>query len=123
MTIYDRARDALNNATPGPWEAYDPGDGTARLYGGDNQHLVKAVSSAHPAIAAQVYLERADGELAALAPELAAEVVRLHDELREIADEWEADAKYQHKHMGSSEAEASEAAAARIRAALEGVEE
>lgn len=53
----------------------------------------------------------------------AAEVVRLHDELREIADEWEADAEYQHKHMGSSEAEASEAAAARIRAALEGVEE
>lgn len=26
------ARELLNHAAHGPWEAYDPGDGTARLY-------------------------------------------------------------------------------------------
>lgn len=79
MSIIDRARDALNNATPGPWGHYRPD------YGKPNP-----VFGATPGDEVATVKRREDHALIAAAPELAAEVVRLHDELSALADELDA---------------------------------
>lgn len=95
--IYDKALSLLSDPglTPGPWEAYDPGDGTARLYGdmetcpcpdvdedARGVRLFHRVGGSVPA-EAMAYMSRPDGELAAAAPLLASEVIRVHDRIRE----------------------------------------
>lgn len=117
MTIIDRARDALTGATPGPW-----------LYDGSQAPEGRCIADEPTGEMCMAMIENGwgsrfkteDAELAALAPELAAEVVRLHDELAALADEWEADAEYQYEYVDSNEAEVSEAAAARIREMIKG---
>lgn len=75
MTITpDQARELLDGATPGPWDAYDPGDNSARLYGLHDERLVKHV---RPQESAGSYMDRADGELAAAAPDLAQTIAAL----------------------------------------------
>jgi hypothetical protein len=67
-----RAR--LDKATPGPWEDYDPGDGTHRLYAPNEVKLLGPLGEGR-------VLRAADAELIAHAPEdirwLAGEVDRL----------------------------------------------
>lgn len=65
----DQAGRLKRDATDGPWEAYDPGDGTARLYGPDNARLIRHVSGG--TAAAGSFMSRPDGKLAAAAPDLA----------------------------------------------------
>lgn len=74
--LIDRARDALRNATPGPWGHYTPD------YGKPNP-----VFGATPGDEVATVKRREDHALIALAPELAAEVVRLHDELEALANQ------------------------------------
>lgn len=69
----DQASDLLFSTTPGPWEAYDPGDGTVRLYGADNTRLVQHVTPGD----AGSYLSQPDGTLAAAAPDMAATIAGL----------------------------------------------
>ena len=84
MTITpDQARELLDGATPGPWEAYDPGDNSARLYGHHDERLVKHVK---PQESAGSYMDRADGELAAAAPDLAQTIAGMTEEWRCEAD-------------------------------------
>ena len=91
MTIYDQARDALNNATPAPWEASkvarpenDWGDSAWRF------EVICFYVSDGESPSAELVIEDADAALIVAAPELAAEVVRLHDEFAYLADELEA---------------------------------
>lgn len=75
MTLDISRLQALHDAaTPGEWVAYDPGDGTARLYGAvqdpedcddeqGGQLLWKGVGPKPGYYSAAVYMERADGEL------------------------------------------------------------
>lgn len=61
--------------TDGPWEAYDPGDGTARMYAGEGEEarplLHNVDSDPHTAC---VYFTREDGELMAAAPDMRATI-------------------------------------------------
>ena len=78
MTIApDQARELLDGATPGPWDAYDPGDNSARLYGLHDERIVKHV---RPQESAGSYMDRADGELAAAAPDLAQTIAGMTEE-------------------------------------------
>jgi hypothetical protein len=63
----DQARELLDGATPGPWEAYDPGDGTARLYGADNTRIIEHVTHGD----AGSHMSQPNGVLAAAAPDMA----------------------------------------------------
>lgn len=96
MTIIDRARDALKQATPGPWEASkvarpenDWGDSAWRF------EVICFYVSDGESPSAELVIEDADAALIVAAPELAAEVVRLHDEFAALADavDQEAEAK------------------------------
>lgn len=64
--------------TDGPWEAYDPGDGTARMYAGEGEEakllLHNIDSDPHTAC---VYFTREDGELIAAAPDMRATIAAL----------------------------------------------
>lgn len=84
MTITpDQARELIDGTTPGPWDAYDPGDNSARLYGLHNERLVKHV---RPQESAGAYMSRADGELAAAAPDLAQTVIDQAAEIKELEE-------------------------------------
>lgn len=72
----DEARRLLEGTTPGPWEAYDPGDGTARLYGADNNRLIEHVTHG----GAGSYMSQPNGVLAAAAPVLAATIAGMREE-------------------------------------------
>ena len=108
MNLSDRAREALNKATPGPWEygeltctvfAYRPGQAVPVPLG---EAVAESVGDA-------------DGQLIELAPQLAAEVVRLHDRLAALADELDEDAD----DLGEGGGYEYRDAAARIRALKE----
>lgn len=61
--------------TPGPWEAYDPGDGTARMYAGEVEEarpLLHGIGD--PGYTSCVYFTRQDGELIAAAPDMLATI-------------------------------------------------
>lgn len=71
----ETARSLEHGTTPGPWEAYDPGDGTARMYAGEGEDsrllLHNVDSDPHTAC---VYFTREDGELMAAAPDMRATI-------------------------------------------------
>ena len=71
----EKARALLDAATPGPWEAYDPGDGTARLYSYAN-----GADEADRLIGDLGEMEKGTGRLAAAAPELAETIANLRYE-------------------------------------------
>lgn len=76
MTITpDHAKALLDGATPGPWEAYDPGDGTARMYAGEGEEarplLHNVDNDPHTEC---VYFTLQDGELIAAAPDMLATI-------------------------------------------------
>ncbi|MGP9622549.1 hypothetical protein ACT3S7_06160 [Corynebacterium sp. AOP34-AQ2-28] len=74
----ETARALEPGTTPGPWEAYDPGDGTARLYAGegDDSRLLLHNVDSDPHTAC-VYFTREDGELMAAAPDMRATIAAL----------------------------------------------
>jgi len=127
MSIYDRARDALKQATPGPWEASkvarpenDWGDSAWRF------EVICFYVSDGESPSAELVIEDADAALIVAAPELAAEVVRLHDEFAYLADDLDYEASDLRRNApGVAEgiADLKSITATRIRAALEGVEE
>ncbi|MGP9720946.1 hypothetical protein [Corynebacterium sp. AOP40-4SA-5] len=79
----EEARALEPGTTPGPWEAYDPGDGTARLYAGegDDSRLLLHNVDSDPHTAC-VYFTREDGELMAAAPDMRATIAALEWEYR-----------------------------------------
>ena len=54
----DQAKALLDGATPGPWDAYDPGDNSVRLYSLHDERIVKHVK---PPESVGSYMDRADG--------------------------------------------------------------
>ena len=120
MSIYDRARDALSKATPGPWHNY------AQQRHPTSDQYVQAEDGA--AIVSSIMPEWAsdgvawnNGPLVALAPELAAAVDRaatLADELHTQGQRLGNSAYVHERAEGAGYA----AAAAQLVAALEGDE-
>ena len=128
MTIYDRARDALNKANKGPWHTLEEACQVDGIETTSPEMIVSEEDPVHVMWNTDGAVEWAhnpdDVRLAALAPELAAEVVRLHEQFAALADDLH-DAKVYDRADSSGQAwwVASRSAAARIRAALEGMEE
>lgn len=62
--------------TPGPWEAYDPGDGTARMYAGEGDNARPLIHDCDDTTwcSSGVYFDRADGDLIAAAPDMRATI-------------------------------------------------
>lgn len=84
MTITpDQAKTLLDAITPGPWEAYDPGDGTVRLYAGEREKSSQLLRDVDGSAwrCALVYFDKPDGELLAAAPDLARTVIDQAEEI------------------------------------------
>ena len=75
MSIYDRARDALNKATPGPWYTNSRQSRTFQ------EHVIVSPERGAYTICEMTDENAESAELVALSPELAAEVVRLHEQI------------------------------------------
>jgi hypothetical protein len=73
----EQIREMLEAATPGPWR--DGQEGNIRVYGPDGM-------AEHSGLIANVFKGRANARLIAAAPDLAAEVLRLREALREIIE-------------------------------------
>lgn len=129
MTIIDRARDALDKANKGPWHTLE-----SELLGGKT--TPDAIVSETGTTYIMWNVDEAcswsnnddDVRLAALAPELAAEVVRLHERFRALADELDESGGMLRDSAPTPSPEdavgrAFQMASFRIRGALEGVEE
>lgn len=76
---YDRLREMVEKHSPAPWAAIDKyDDGKPRP---DTSRLMRGADGEYLGI-----MHHPDAELAALAPELARELIRLHDGVKSVRD-------------------------------------
>ena len=82
----EELQEILDNADNAPWDPYDPGDGTVRIYANawedDEGETPEAVSILHvvPSVSeidTGAYMNKENGVLASLAPEVTADYIRI----------------------------------------------
>jgi len=115
---YDMMRELLDEAAPGPWEAKNEhSNGNART---DTSRLMHDARGEYIGI-----MHHPDAELAALAPDMAAELLRLRDRVEQVREMCllERDAAFQETPMRAGEVKAFNICAEQLAELLEGATE